>query len=106
MDARAKEAKRARDNGAKSKTKNSFDVSKNGCYYCLEYRHFSSDCEKRKEDRDTDIWRPTVKDPKMFKGRVLLPFPGREEQGEGDHEQGADSAFEVDHHHEIEQIFG
>ena len=67
LDARAKGSKGAGGNGTKSKKKKAFDVSKVGCYYCLEYGHFSSDCERRKKDRDADIWRPTVKDPKMSK---------------------------------------
>ena len=67
LDARSKGAKSAGSGGAKGKKKKAFDVSKVGCYYCLEYGHFSSDCERRKKDRDADIWRPTVKDPKMSK---------------------------------------
>ena len=42
------------------------DLSKVGCYYCLQYSgHLSNGCSRRDDDRKKGIWRPTVRDKPM-----------------------------------------
>lgn len=78
----------------KGKKKKELDLSKIGCYYCLTFGHFSSNCDRKKEDIGRGIYRPTIRCPPMSKeaysaltqeeknkGRTMLSSPGGAQGG-------------------------
>ena len=82
LEARAKAgAGQGASKSKKDKKRKNTDLSKIGCYYCLEMGHFASDCEAKKKDREADIWRPTIKDPKMTRAEFYALTPEQRNKG-------------------------
>ena len=43
------------------------DLSKVGCYYCINLGHYANNCSTKRNDKEKGIWRPTVFDREMTK---------------------------------------